>query len=110
MATDMLQLIDFLGWQKVHIGGVSQGGMVCEQFCLLYPYRVLSCTLMCTSFGGVYGFPRFIGLYHLIMSCIVQNAEVQFKHSIQALYKLIYFIFNIYLVIILQLRSNYRIL
>lgn len=86
MATDMLQLIDFLGWQKVHIAGVSQGGMVCEQFCLLYPYRVLSCTLMCTSFGGAAGFPRLYGLYHLVMSAMSKDAEIQFKHSIKALY------------------------
>lgn len=86
MANDLLQLIDCLKWDRVHLVGASLGGMVCQQFCVLYPYRVLSCSFICTSFGGLSGLPPLNGLYHMIKSSMSKDPDDQFYHSIKALY------------------------
>lgn len=48
MADDAAQLLDFLKIGKAHIGGMSLGSTVSQEFALAYPERVLSLSLHCT--------------------------------------------------------------
>ena len=48
MADDAAQLLDFLKIEKAHIGGMSLGSTVSQEFALAYPERVLSLSLHCT--------------------------------------------------------------
>ncbi len=49
MAQDVLGLIDHLELNKVHIVGVSMGGMIGQIFAALYPHRCSSLTSMMSS-------------------------------------------------------------
>jgi pimeloyl-ACP methyl ester carboxylesterase len=48
MAVDAAQLLDCLQIDKVHLGGMSIGGAVAQEFALAYPDRLLSLALHCT--------------------------------------------------------------
>src|SRR6185503_10039004 len=48
MAEDAVQLLDALGIEKVHLGGMSIGGAVALEFALAYPERLLSLAAHCT--------------------------------------------------------------
>jgi pimeloyl-ACP methyl ester carboxylesterase len=48
MAEDAAQLLDFLSIEKAHIGGMSLGSTVSQEFALAWPERVLSLSLHCT--------------------------------------------------------------
>lgn len=48
MAEDAAQLLDVLKIPKVHLGGMSIGASVAQEFALAYPDRLLSLSLHCT--------------------------------------------------------------
>ncbi len=48
MADDAAQLLDFLRIEKAHVGGMSLGSTVSQEFALAHPERVLSLSLHCT--------------------------------------------------------------
>ena len=52
MASDVAAVIDAAGIDKAHIFGISMGGMIAQEFTLIYPERVRSLILGCTNFGG----------------------------------------------------------
>ena len=52
MAADALALLDGLGVERVHVLGISMGGMVAQELALAAPERVASLILGCTSCGG----------------------------------------------------------
>lgn len=54
MASDLAGLLDSIGIDKVHIRGVSLGGMIAQHFALDYPKRVRSLILRCTTCGGTH--------------------------------------------------------
>ena len=51
-AHDAGSLLDALEWSDCHVMGVSFGGMVAQEFTILYPDRVKRLVLACTSSGG----------------------------------------------------------
>jgi|SRR5690554_1190783 len=63
-ARDLLRLIDELKEEKVHLVGVSMGGMIAQEFAIQYPSRLRSLTLIATHPGGVHVFPKPMGLYY----------------------------------------------
>lgn len=57
MADDTMQLIEHLGFDKVHILGSSMGGMIAQQLAIDNPTRVASLVLACTTHGGKNALP-----------------------------------------------------
>ena len=52
MASDAAAVLDAASISSAHVFGVSMGGMVAQEFALLYPERTRSLILGCTSAGG----------------------------------------------------------
>jgi len=52
LTLDAACLLDALHVEQAHVYGVSMGGMIAQNLALLYPDRVLSLVLGCTSCGG----------------------------------------------------------
>jgi 3-oxoadipate enol-lactonase len=57
LAGDALALLDALGLERVHVLGISMGGMVAQELALAAPARLASLTLGCTSCGGTQSRP-----------------------------------------------------
>ena len=51
VAADLAGLIDHLGYEKAHIGGLSMGGVIAQEFYRHYPQRVRSLILADTNAG-----------------------------------------------------------
>ncbi len=51
-ANDVVELLDALELEKVHIFGHSMGGMIGQHFALAHPHRLMSLTLASTAPGG----------------------------------------------------------
>jgi 3-oxoadipate enol-lactonase len=58
-ARDLNDLLDALDIQQAHLIGVSMGGMVAQQFGLLYPQQALSLILVDSLSGATRPFERF---------------------------------------------------
>jgi 3-oxoadipate enol-lactonase len=54
-ADDAVGLLDALGWDRVHVVGISFGGMVAQHVAIRHPDRVHKLVLACTSPGGAGG-------------------------------------------------------
>ncbi|MEM9175285.1 MAG: alpha/beta fold hydrolase [Myxococcota bacterium] len=54
-ADDAAALLDHVGWDRVHVLGVSFGGMVAQELALRHPDRIDRLALCCTSSGGAGG-------------------------------------------------------
>jgi pimeloyl-ACP methyl ester carboxylesterase len=56
---DLYDLLSFMKIEKVHVIGVSMGGMVAQQFALDYPRKVISQTLVDSLSGAITPLERF---------------------------------------------------
>jgi len=54
-AEDAAALLDFVGWDRCAVIGVSFGGMVAQELAVRYPERIERLVLCCTSSGGLGG-------------------------------------------------------
>lgn len=54
-AADAAALLDYVGWTRCRVVGVSFGGMVAQEFAVTWPDRVERLALACTSPGGAGG-------------------------------------------------------
>ncbi len=52
LADDAVALLDALGLERVHVCGISMGGMVAQEIAINAPERVRTLTLGCTYCGG----------------------------------------------------------
>jgi pimeloyl-ACP methyl ester carboxylesterase len=60
MARDAIAVLDALGFPKVHIIGLSMGGMIAQEIAIQNPTRVISLTLLMSS--GYIGDPELPGI------------------------------------------------
>ena len=68
MASDTVGLMDFLGFDRVHLVGASMGGMIAQTIAIEYPGRVCSLTsIMSTTGNPAVGQTDFASLAHIGM-------------------------------------------
>lgn len=53
MVADTIGFMDHLGFDRVHLVGISMGGMISQEVALNYPDRIRSLTLISTQHGGL---------------------------------------------------------
>lgn len=54
IAADVTALLDYAGWDRTALLGLSFGGMVAQEFAVTHPQRVSRLALLCTSPGGAF--------------------------------------------------------
>jgi pimeloyl-ACP methyl ester carboxylesterase len=83
-AADLLGLMDHLGIERPHLGGVSMGGMVSAQFACDYPDRLQSLLLMDTTAGNG-GDPQTAQLERDIVQFFERTAQIVEKQGLDEL-------------------------
>ncbi|PLW30245.1 hypothetical protein PCANC_25206 [Puccinia coronata f. sp. avenae] len=69
MAKDTLALLKWLGWVKdrsIHLLGVSLGGMIAQELCLLIPERIKSVAFISTRCGSELDLPSNKAMYTVL--------------------------------------------
>lgn len=80
MATDAVRLLDHLGLSKVHLVGVSMGGMVSQELALGHRDRIASLSLLATHPGGLTNrMPRAEGLWHFLSANLARTRPERLK-------------------------------
>lgn len=76
MADDAVRLLDHLGIERVHLVGVSMGGMVSQELALTHRDRVATVSLIATHPGGMHNrLPRVSGLWHFLGANLARTPE-----------------------------------
>ncbi|KAH9816630.1 soluble epoxide hydrolase [Melampsora americana] len=69
MAQDLVDLLDFIGWKEsrsINVIGVSMGGMIAQELCLLIPQRMVSVIFTSTQAGEVNRLPPISTAFGII--------------------------------------------
>lgn len=86
LASDALGLIDELGWEAVHVVGVSMGGMVAQEVALAARGRVRSLTLIVSHAGGMAArLPAPAGLSRFVRASVGVGSPRRRLRSLQRL-------------------------
>jgi len=83
MALDILELMDHLGWDKVHVVGASMGGMVALELAHTAPKRIKSLVLAVTHAGSM---PPLISMMNFTKISIENNLEKKTELLLELLY------------------------
>lgn len=92
MARDSLALLDHLGWKsKVHVVGLSMGGMISQELCRQDPDRFASLTLLSTISGGFFSLGLFVlsiptGLQLAARTFLNPDPKAQLQNGLRLLY------------------------
>src|SRR5437660_11842390 len=71
-ADDLAGLLDYLGWERTHVLGISMGGFIAQEFALKYPRRVDRLVLAATAFGG----PNMVPVPREAMAAILPDPKL----------------------------------
>lgn len=87
MAADVVGLMDHLGHDRVHLVGVSMGGMIAQQLTIDFPERVLSlCSIMSTTGRKTVGrvHPSLLpSLPKTMLAVPPKEREARIRHSLR---------------------------
>ena len=92
MARDALALLDYHQWkEKVHIVGLSMGGMITQETVRQDPQRFASMSLLSTIAGGPFSLGLFIlaiptGLRLVAQTFLSSSGKEQLKNGLKLLY------------------------
>ncbi|EGG16966.1 hypothetical protein DFA_07947 [Cavenderia fasciculata] len=86
MATDAKELIDHLKWDKVHLVGVSMGGMIALEFASLFPQRLQSLSLCVTHAGGFGRVTPLYGMAKMLRSFALTDHPTRGRYIMPILY------------------------
>ena len=87
MADDAVQLLDHLGLDKVHLVGVSMGGMICQELALAHRDRLWSLSLLATHPGGALNrLPRAAGAWHFLTASFARGSSQRLRHVARLLF------------------------
>src|SRR5580658_6560713 len=75
MAADAAAVLDAAGVDRAHVYGVSMGGMIAQEFAILYPHRVKSLVLGCTACGGQNSIPAAPNVLQILMARATMTPE-----------------------------------
>ncbi|KAI9347403.1 Alpha/Beta hydrolase protein [Zopfochytrium polystomum] len=84
MALDTWELLQHLGWKRVHVVGLSMGGMIAQELALHVPDALLSLTLVSTTAGRTV--PPFQTLWTMRHTPGTLPAEQDFKLMLRLVY------------------------
>lgn len=86
MAADAVRIMDDLKWARVHVVGVSMGGMIAQELALRYPDRCSTLTLIATH-GGAFSapIPTARGTYYFLKG-LLGGSKVRLRSLPKLLY------------------------
>jgi 3-oxoadipate enol-lactonase len=83
LANDIVAVLDHAGIRRVHVVGVSLGGMVAQELAIEHPERVRRLVLASTTPGGAAGYPFPLGNALMLWRRILQPGTAGRRRNLQ---------------------------